>query len=346
MTKISKTLIAVMTILIASCTPQQQDVICPPSPLRLVGADVQNIKVLQHEDNRVIDGYTDEPYIMNVGFRVTLGKTCTTVAQNMTPTPCWASVNWSSAANGDAVPIPDEMGSMWFDAAWNTNGGNLQTVLSDIQQNGLQFFGNVMIILEQDNGWPQSTRNQIQNALRDAIKAVLEESIETGGQINQQNLNIKITTAISQINLGTLRKIRLFLNAFGSDDDIIGVHMNLFLNLPDSWLDLTGITQNDLKVAVNVGEALTSVAEIHGPLGAIVNPVILNSQGKIDFRVRISGVGFSLPGSAGDVNPVFNMYDQSNNLKASYELSLSKLVDCTGSSIPHPNLLLRKYNCN
>lgn len=201
-----------------------------------------------------------------------------------------------------------------------------------------------VIVLEQDN-WPQSTRNQIQNALRDAIKAVLEESIETAGQIDQQNLNSKLLTAISQINLGTLRKIRLFLDAFGNDDDIIGVHMNLFLGMPDSWLDLTGITQNDFKAAVNVGEALTSAANINGTLGAIVNPIILSSQGKIDFRVRVSGVGFSLPGTAGDVNPVFNLYDQSNNLRATYELSLSKLVDCTGSSIPHPNLLLRKTTC-
>jgi hypothetical protein len=343
MKKIKNLILAIMVLLVASCTPQQQDVICPPSPLRLVGADVQNIKVIKHEDSG-IHGNSDEPYIMNVGFRVTLGKTCSTVAQNMTPTPCWASVNWSSAENGIAVPIPYEMGSMWFDKCWNTNGGNLQTVLTEIQQDGFQIFGNVVIVLEQDN-WPQSTRNQIQNALRDAIKAVLEESIETAGQIDQQNLNSKLLTAISQINLGTLRKIRLFLDAFGNDDDIIGVHMNLFLGMPDSWLDLTGITQNDFKAAVNVGEALTSAANINGTLGAIVNPIILSSQGKIDFRVRVSGVGFSLPGTAGDVNPVFNLYDQSNNLRATYELSLSKLVDCTGSSIPHPNLLLRKTTC-
>jgi hypothetical protein len=51
-------------------------------------------------------------------------------------------------------------------------------------------------------------------------------------------------------------------------------------------------------------------------LGAIVNPIILDAEGKIDLRVRISGVGFSLPGTAADVNPIFNMLD--------------KLADCTG----------------
>lgn len=38
-------------------------------------------------------------------------------------------------------------------------------------------------MLEQDN-WPQSLRNQIQNALNDAIRIVLQEVVETGGQIN------------------------------------------------------------------------------------------------------------------------------------------------------------------
>ena len=120
-TKFNKLIMLVIFVVSIACTPQQQDLICPPSPLRLVGADVQNIKVIKHEDSG-LHGTSDEPYIMNVGFRVTFGKTCSTVAQNMTPTPCWASVNWSSANNGDAVPSPDEMGSM--------NCVNIQIILN------------------------------------------------------------------------------------------------------------------------------------------------------------------------------------------------------------------------
>ena len=122
--------------------------------------------------------------------------------------------------------------------------------------------------------------------------------------------------------------------------------MNLFLSLPDTWLDLTGITQNDLVTSVHIGEAISSAVNINGSLGSIVNPIIVNAEGRVDLRLRISGVGFSLPGTAADVNPVFNMYDKDNILKGSYELNLGKLADCTGSSVAHPNLLHKTNTCN
>lgn len=101
----------------------------------------------------------------------------------MTPAPCWASVNWSSAEDRITVPIPDAMGAMWFDSCWATNASDIPTILNIIQNDGLQVMGNIVVVIEQDN-WPQSLRNQIQNALNDAIRIVLQEVVETGGQIN------------------------------------------------------------------------------------------------------------------------------------------------------------------
>jgi hypothetical protein len=72
--------------------------------------------------------------------------------------------------------------------------------------------------------------------------------------------------AVSQINLRALINFKYILNEIAAlaintddaNDDIIGVHMNLFLGLPDSWLDLTGII-----ASVNVGEAITSAANLN-----------------------------------------------------------------------------------
>lgn len=350
--KICKLIMPILFAMSMACTPQQQNTICPPSASRLVGADVKNVYIINHQDP-TSRGNTDEPYIMNIGFRVTFGRTCSAVVQTMSATPSWATVNWSSGGNGEAIPIPDEMGSMWYDSCWASNNTDINYVLSNIQQNGLQIFGNVIIILEADE-WPQAFRNSIQNTIRAALEVALQEAIETGGQVNQANLKDRVLFAVSQINLKALINLKYILNEIATlaintddaNDDIIGVHMNLFLGLPDSWLDLTGITQNDFQTSVNVGEAITSAANLNGPLGAIVNPIILNAEGKIDLRVRISGVGFSLPGTAADVSPIFNMYDQSNNLKATYQLNLDKLADCTGNSVPHPNLLHKKNTCN
>ncbi|HMX61211.1 MAG TPA: hypothetical protein PKK18_12325 [Chitinophagales bacterium] len=272
----------------------------------------------------------------------------------MSAVPSWTTVNWSSGNNGDAIPIPDEMGSMWFDSCWASNNSDLNYVLTNIQQNGLQIFGNVIVILEADE-WPQAFRNSIQNTIRGALQVALEEAIETGGQINQQNLKDRVLFAVSQINLKALINFKYIMNELitgliiktdDANDDIMGVQMNLFLGLPDSWLDLIGITQNDFVTSIHVGEAATSAVNINGPIGNIVNNILINAEGKIDLRLRVSGVGFSLPGTANDVNPVFNMYDINNNLKGTYQLELGKLADCTGSSVFHPNLLHKRNNCN
>lgn len=339
-------------LIVVSCTPDQQNAICPPSPSRLVGADVLNVKIINHQDP-FSRGNTDEPYIMNIGSRATFGRTCSAVAQNMSAAPSWAAVNWTSGSNGEAIPIPDAMGHMWFDSCWATNNTSISSVVTDIEKNGFQIFGNIIFIIEADD-WPQGFRNSLQNTIRDAIQVVLQEVVETGGQVNQQNLRDRILFAISQINLRSLITVKYIMNELATtifitddaNDDIMGVHMNLFLGLPDTWLDLTGITQNDLVTSVHIGEAISSAVNINGSLGSIVNPIIVNAEGRVDLRLRISGVGFSLPGTAADVNPVFNMYDKDNILKGSYELNLGKLADCTGSSVAHPNLLHKTNTCN
>ena len=78
MTNFKKISVAIMTFLIAACTQQQQDQLCPPSVNRKFGLDVQSIYVIKHEDP-AIQGNSDEPYIMNIGFRSTLGRHCSTV---------------------------------------------------------------------------------------------------------------------------------------------------------------------------------------------------------------------------------------------------------------------------
>ncbi len=202
---------------------------------------------------------------MNIGFRSTLGRHCSTVTQNMSPLPCWSSVNWSSSGDGITVPIPDAMGSMWFDSCWATNASDIPTILNIIQKDGLQVMGNVVVVLEQDN-WPQSLRNQIQNALNDAIRIVLQEVVETGGQINNaQDLTTRLLDVTSQINLRAFRALRILMDAsFDTDDDLIGVRLNLIFNLPNNWMDLLGITDQQFKASINVGEALQSVVSNRG----------------------------------------------------------------------------------
>lgn len=45
-TKLNKIIILILLVVSVACTPQQQDTICPPSPSRLVGADVKMYTLL------------------------------------------------------------------------------------------------------------------------------------------------------------------------------------------------------------------------------------------------------------------------------------------------------------
>ena len=54
----------------------------PPSEIVNLGLVLQNIYIIIHEDP-AIQGNSDEPYIMNIGFRSTLGNIVALVTQNV-----------------------------------------------------------------------------------------------------------------------------------------------------------------------------------------------------------------------------------------------------------------------
>ena len=332
-------LLLLLSLIISSCIPLDTaiDAVCYDKSYYTI--DYMSLQVNNKED---LTG-NDEPYIINIGFRSKWGQSCsgsTIVMQQ-------EAKGFTNFAEGDRWPFNDKMGLMEYPGiGWQKNN-DLANIVNRINTQGVSVFGNIAIIIEDDN-WPQSVRNQVGPLIAGAIKVALDEVVGTGGVINEQNIKDKLTTLLATLNLKIYDIIRLGGGAFlNSDDDIIGVDVNLNIDIPDYTLQLLGLNVNDFKVKINVGQLAGSVVDGYTEnrnniiqfLGVLVkNVVIIPSQGQIEMSLSFGGVPPSAPTSTAisryNIEKKFTLKNQSGEIRAEYTIFGFQGFQCYGTLNP------------
>ncbi|MFN8284765.1 MAG: hypothetical protein U0U67_16190 [Chitinophagales bacterium] len=301
--------------------------------------DYGSLKVVKKEDGNAID----EPYIINTGFRAKWGVNCSGSVKTMEAPVKWYNTDYYE---GDRWPIPDKMAEMDFvGIGWQQNN-DLATIINRINTQGITIFGNVAIIMEEDNT-TQNVKNQVAGIVNNALKIALDEVVGTGGVVNQQNINDRLTSLVGTLNLRLRDIIQLGIGAFiGSDDDIIGVDVNLNIDIPDYTLQLLNLTVNDFKVKVNVGAA--AGAAVSGffdnqnnavqLIGVLVSNIVTHSQGKIEISLSFGGIPPAIPTTAAwnryNYEKTFTMKNQSDVTQAVYTLYGQQGFYCYGTLNP------------
>ncbi|MBP6323704.1 MAG: hypothetical protein KA322_01600 [Chitinophagales bacterium] len=328
-----------ISFFISSCIPLDNalDAVCYNKSYYTV--DYMSLKVDDKED---IVG-SDKPYIINVGFRSKWGQNCSGSTKVMEQ----EAKGVTPFAQGDRWPFNDKMGLMEYPSiGWQKNN-DLANIINRINTDGVTIFGNVAIIIEDDN-WPQAVRNQVGPLVANALKVALDEVVSTGGVINEQNIRDKLTTLVATLNIRLRDIIRLAGGAFlNSDDDIIGVDVNLNIDIPDYTLQLLGLNVNDFKVKINIGElagtAVTAYTETRSNLvqflGVLVNNIlIIPSQGQIEVSLSFGGVPPSAPTSTSisryNIEKKFTLKNQSGETRAIYTLYGFQGFQCYGTLNP------------
>jgi len=303
--------------------------------------DYGSLKVVKREDNI----QSDEPYIINTGFRVKWGVNCSGSVKTMEhPIKHYDEPYYE----GDRWPIPDMMAEMDFVGIGYQQNNDINAIINRINTQGVTIFGNVAVILEEDNT-SQNTKNQMAAIINGALKIALDEVVGTGGVVNQQNINDQFTRLLGTLNLRMMDVIRAGAGALiGSDDDIIGVDVNLNIDIPDYTLQLLNLTVEDFRVKVNVGDALNSavigytenqngIVKLMGILIKNTN-FLLNSQGKIEISVSFGGVPPTIPTGTilnrYNFEKTFTLKSQSDATRAIYTLYGEQSFRCFGLLTP------------
>ena len=116
---------------------------------------------------------------------------------------------------------------------------------------------------------------------------------------------------------------QIFLGAWlDGDDDLISAEVKLCVNLPSDIFKLLGINLNDMKINVNVGEALNSaLEEIDNGIAKsyFVRNKMTNSQGIIQVKLSIRGIEPEYIIQAPPSYRFDTLWNQSNNIVAIYE---------------------------
>ncbi|MBK6274955.1 MAG: hypothetical protein IPF58_09735 [Saprospirales bacterium] len=330
-----------LTLINSSCVPNNPvlDNVCLNKSYYFT--DYGSLKVVKKEDGNNFD----EPYIINTGFRARWGVNCSGSVKTMEAPVKWFDTPYYES---DRWPIPDKMAEMDFvGIGWQQNN-DLATIINRINTQGITIFGNIAIIMEEDNT-TQNTKNQVALIVNNALKIALDEVVGTGGVVNQQNINDRLTSLVGTLNLRARDIIQLAVGALiGSDDDIIGVDVNLNIDIPDYTLQLLNLTVNDFKVKVNVGAAANAAVSgfldnqngIVKLIGILVNNtgIITNSQGKIDISLSFGGVPPAIPTTAAwnryNYEKTFTMKNQSDITQAIYTLYGQQGFYCYGTLNP------------
>lgn len=144
---------------------------------------------------------------------------------------------------------------------------------------------------------------------------------------------------------------QIFLGAWlDGDDDLISAEVKLCVNLPSDIFKLLGINLNDMKINVNVGEALNSaLEEIDNGIAKsyFVRNKMTNSQGIIQVKLSIRGIEPEYIIQAPPSYRFDTLWNQSNNIVAIYERGNSTYARYCESTLGDNRIKVDKVSsCN
>ncbi|MBP6323394.1 MAG: T9SS type A sorting domain-containing protein [Chitinophagales bacterium] len=213
---------------------------------------ISHLYIDKQEDPTTVSNNGDEPYLIHIGFRCKLGEkfTANTYAMDALPQ------NYGTfKTNEIAYTLPKSMEFMQFQNLSTPTVFNIAGILNKITNEGLTFYGSVVVAIE-DDGTALNLKKDLVRNIQQALQLTLEEVVETGGQItNQTELTNKLVNIMTQFDFKFGQKFAEIVRfAVGRDDDIIGVHTFLLVDLPNDIFNLLGISVNNFQTAINTYE--------------------------------------------------------------------------------------------
>ena len=271
--------------------------------------DMKAIHVVDKED-RFFAG-KDEPYMLQIGFRTTIGKDCssnTTQVRIMNPITGENALNIGSAGAGEDVLVPDFAGDVqFFDI--KPPSATINAIMNHINTNGLTIYGSFVIVLERDNTNP-ATIATLQNNLKSAIQISLDNLIGTQNfpPTNLTETREEVLNVLKNLDFNGWQWLNLVVGSvIGTDDDIIGANAFIFVDLPQSMFTLLGINSNQIMTNINLGSALENVVDIAlqnvpsefvqkitqwKPISNLIDNVTTKAQGIISLGITFGGTGY------------------------------------------------------
>ena len=151
----------------------------------------------KQEDPTTVSNNGDEPYLIHIGFRCKLGEkfTANTYAMDALPQ------NYGTfKTNEIAYTLPKSMEFMQFQNLSTPTVFNIAGILNKITNEGLTFYGSVVVAIE-DDGTALNLKKDLVRNIQQALQLTLEEVVETGGQItNQTELTNKLVNIMTQFD--------------------------------------------------------------------------------------------------------------------------------------------------
>jgi hypothetical protein len=194
--------------------------------------DLDNLEVEDQE------GWVrDKPYLVQIGYRVTVGKECS-VQTEIINGPFYGASKQSQDVD---YSLPNGVGMMQYPGIV-VPPNNLAAIVNHINNNGVTVYGSIIVAMRDGLALTSDQQRQFFESARVDVHNLLEETLAQEGiftgNVNLTNFQLRIKQTI-QTFFNTVGKITgSVVNViFGVKENIVGVHLIALVDIPSSTVN-------------------------------------------------------------------------------------------------------------
>ncbi len=194
--------------------------------------DLDNLEVEDQE------GWVrDKPYLVHIGYRVTVGKDCS-VQTEIINGPFYGASKYNQDVD---YSLPNGVGMMQFPGIV-VPPNNLAAIVNHINNNGVTVYGSIIVAMRDGLALTSDQQRQFFESARVDVHNLLEETLAQEGiftgNVNLTNFQLRIKETISKF-FNTAGKITgsVFKGIFGVKENIVGVHVIALVDIPSATVN-------------------------------------------------------------------------------------------------------------